>query len=87
MYEGLIKAREAQKERKRLGIKLISKNPVEKSLEDPKSLRKAITAMCFDCVGAGHDPDFRGSIRECGCADCPLHAVRPYQKKVIHESD
>jgi len=81
MSYGLQKAREAQEERKRLGIKLVIKNPMEKALDHPESLRKAITAMCFDCIGAGHDPDFRGSIRDCGCSNCPLFHVRPYQKK------
>ena len=82
MSEGLIKAREAQAERKRLGIKTIIKTPFEKLREDPKSLRKSITAMCFDCVGAGHDPDWRGSVRECPCTNCPLYNVRPYQVKL-----
>lgn len=79
MNDGLIKAREAQAERKRLGIKTVIKNPIEKLQEEPKSLRRAINAMCFDCVGAGHDPDWRGAVRECPCYNCPLYQVRPCQ--------
>jgi len=81
MNDGLIKAREAAKERKKLGIKLVIKNPIEKAREHPQSLRKAITAMCFDCVGAGYDPDWRGSVRDCPCVQCPLFPVRPCQSK------
>ena len=89
MNDGLIKAREAAKERKRLGIKLVIKNPIEKAREHPESLRKAITAMCFDCVGAGYDPDWRGSVRNCHCNNCPLWTVRPYRIKVdkCHETN
>lgn len=59
----------------------VTKNPLEKAQEDPKSLRKAVTAMCYDCMGRDADPDFRGRIRECACHDCPLYPLRPYQKK------
>jgi hypothetical protein len=80
MTYALQRAHEAQAERKRLGIKIKVKTPMEKHLENPMSLRFSINAMCFDCVGAGHDPDFRGTIRNCPCTDCPLFTVRPYQK-------
>lgn len=41
-----------------------------------KSLRKAVSAFCLDCVG--HVPD---EIRNCSAPDCPLWAVRPYRSK------
>lgn len=56
-------------------------NPIERAKLDPKSMRKAITAMCFDCIGGDHDPDFRGRIKDCPCTDCPLYYHRPYSKK------
>ena len=62
-----------------LGVGARRKNPLEKLLEQPKSLRRAITAKCYDCIGRDGDPDWRGSIRNCGCMDCPLYAVRPYK--------
>lgn len=80
---GLLKHREKIEQMKKDGtyVQPPKLNPIERAKKDPGSLRKAVTAMCFDCIGAGHDPDFRGSIRECPCSDCPLYPVRPYQKK------
>ncbi len=55
------------------------KTPIEKLADNPKSMRSAITAMCYDCIGRDADPDFRGAIRGCVCHDCPLYKLRPYQ--------
>lgn len=55
-------------------------NPIERLAINPTSLRLAITAKCYDCMGRDADPGFHRRIRECGCATCPLHAVRPYQR-------
>ena len=55
------------------------RNPLEKSKENSSSLRCAINAKCFDCIGQDADPDWRGSIKNCVCNDCPLYAVRPYR--------
>ena len=41
-----------------------------------KSLRKAISAFCLDCVGC--DPD---EVRNCSAPACPLWSVRPYRCK------
>lgn len=73
-------ARQKQKEMKEMGIKVLQLNPLEKAAANPSSLRKAITAKCYDCIGQDADPNFRKSIRECVCNDCPLFTVRPYQK-------
>jgi len=54
------------------------KDPIEKLAENPKSLRLAVSAKCFDCCGRGADPGWRWQIGNCE-VDCPLHAVRPYQ--------
>ena len=56
------------------------KTPLEKAADNPKSMRAAINAMCYDCIGQDADPDWRGSIRNCVCNKCPLYALRPYQK-------
>lgn len=56
-------------------------DPLEKARRNPTSLRKAITAKCWDCIGAGADPNPREAIRECQIADCPLWPVRPWQAR------
>jgi len=79
----LLKAQEARKRMKDLGIEPERLNPIEKALKNPKSLRAAINGKCWDCVGAGADPNPRKLIRKCECGkNCPLYPVRPYQKKV-----
>ena len=55
-------------------------DPIKKALARPRSLRLAINAMCWDCIGAGADPNPRAAIRECSIMTCPLNRVRPYQK-------
>lgn len=55
--------------------------PLEILARNPRSLRAAINAKCWDCVGQDADPAPRRRIGECGCTSCPLHAVRPYQRE------
>jgi hypothetical protein len=61
-------------------VKLRVFDPLKAAEANPGSLRKAVNAKCWDCVGAGQDPNPRGAIRDCGVTACPLFAVRPYQK-------
>ena len=57
-------------------IEVVRLNPIEKAKNNPKSLRLAIDAQCFDCMGrTGSTND----IRECTAKDCPLYPVRPYR--------
>ena len=57
-------------------IEVVRLNPIEKAKNNPKSLRLAIDAQCFDCMGrTGSTSD----IRECTAKDCPLYKVRPYR--------
>ena len=79
---GLEKAQQVLRERREAGIKIEIKNPIEKAASRPDSLRLAINAKCYDCIGQDADPDWRGSIRNCVCTDCSLFPVRPYQKKI-----
>ncbi len=58
----------------------VSLDPIQKALRDPTSLRAAINAKCWDCVGAGADKNPRGLIRDCGVARCSLYPVRPFQE-------
>ena len=82
LMTGLQKAQEVMRLRREAGIKTEIRNPMEKAAERPDSLRLAINAKCYDCIGQDGDTDWRGSIRECVCTDCPLYPVRPYQPKV-----
>lgn len=63
-------------------------NPAEKAQRNPTSLRLAINAKCFDCVGGENaDGGFRRCIRECpSSARCSLHALRPYQHSDVQEA-
>lgn len=42
-----------------------------------QSLRAAINSFCLECIGWEYK-----EIRNCTCLECPLHAVRPYQRKL-----
>lgn len=63
-----------------MGLKK-NKTPIEKAQDKPTSLRLAINAKCFDCVGCGFDPKPTNEIRNCKITTCPLWNVRPYQNK------
>ena len=57
-------------------------DPIAKARANPRSLRLAVTAKCFECMGGGEDTGTRKLIRACTSgATCPLHPVRPYQAK------
>ena len=73
-------------ERMALGLPA-RKNPIERALDKPESLRRAITAKCYDCVGMDGDPGYRESIRTCTSPKCPLFSQRPYQKINSNEDE
>lgn len=79
LLSALDKARVVAAERRAAGIKPVILNPIEKARRSPASLRAAINGKCWDCVGAGADPNPRGAIRDCAIRDCTLWPVRPYQ--------
>ena len=54
--------------------------PIEKAKRNPKSLRLAVTAFCWSCVGGN-----RNDVRSCTATECPLYALRPYQSKEAGE--
>lgn len=51
-------------------------NPMEKSEANPKSLRAAINAKCWDCCCQS-----RSDVRDCEATDCPLWKLRPWTVK------
>ena len=81
MKTGLEKAQETLKAKRDAGEKVERLNPVEKAKKNPKSLRLAINAKCYDCLGGNSDPNVTGRIGSCTMLDCPLWNVRPYQRK------
>ena len=56
-------------------------DPIERARRNPRSLRAAIDAMCWDCQGRDADPAPRWRIGNCVCPDCPLYPLRPYQNR------
>lgn len=57
----------------------IKLNPLQKAERNPQSLRFAVNAMCYQCMGAVGQ-ESKTDIRNCTSTKCPLHNLRPYQK-------
>lgn len=75
----LDKARAKAKELREQGVKVERKTAIQRAAEDPRSLRKAITAKCHECEG-DEDPQVKKRIAECKCSGiCSLWHLRPYQ--------
>jgi len=53
-------------------------DPIEKARQNPKSLRAAINAKCFDCC-CFHKPE----VKYCTVVNCPLYILRPWQPREI----
>lgn len=78
----LQKAHAALAERRLAGDLSPRLDPIAKARANPRSLRLAVTAKCFECMGGGEDTGTRKLIRACTSgATCQLHPVRPYQAK------
>lgn len=73
--------------RREAGEVLVRRTLTEKAAANPRSLRLAISAKCFTCVGEDQDPGFRDRIRTCSVTRCPLHGLRPYQRNSPEESE
>lgn len=54
--------------------------PLDVLERHPRSLRAAINAKCWECVGGDADPNPHRRVRRCACPECPLWAVRPWQE-------
>ena len=73
--EKLKKMRAKRAENIRLGIKPL--NPIEKAKQNPNSMRFAINAQCYDCMGK--EAGWRNEVRNCPSSECPLYGLRPYK--------
>ena len=76
-----LKLRQGLKEyRQKLKMGLVEKSepldPIEKAKQNPKSLRFAINAKCFDCC-CFQKPE----VTFCTAKACPLYSLRPWQRK------
>lgn len=58
------------------------RNPLEVHLDDPKSMRKAINANCYDCCG---QENHQKRIKYCNIFDCTFWMLRPYSKNISKE--
>jgi hypothetical protein len=86
LNKGSLAGANAQKNRlKTLGLLKVS-TPIQKARANPNSLRKAITAFCFECVGGDGEPGARNHVRDCTAKGCPLFRVRPWQKQQIERN-
>ena len=56
--------------------------PHEKAKSNPKSLRFAINAFCFECNGFD-----RKAVTDCCAPECPLWSVRPWKKNQDEEQE
>ena len=75
----LEKARRVRREMHERGEQVIKLNPLAKLVGNPKSLRLAVNAICYQCMGGGADPGWQWSVGNCTSGNCGLYAVRPYQ--------
>jgi len=72
----------AEEYRQRLSLGLVETpkqlDPMERAKQNPKSLRAAINAKCFDrCCFQKQE------VKYCTAVNCPLHHLRPWQPKEI----
>jgi hypothetical protein len=54
-------------------------SPLDRAKAMPSSYAKAVRAKCWDCVGRGADPDWKGAVRECQITSCGLWHLRAYR--------
>lgn len=81
----LEKGRRIQREKREAGdILPRNYNPIIRAQKQPNSLRLAVDANCFYCIGGTEDempdPGWREEVRDCTAMLCPLHPHRPYQR-------
>lgn len=74
------KGQEKMRELRASGWKPVVLNPVERAKANPNSLKAAIKAACWVCVGTDADPGAKFRVRDCAVGEkCPLYPHRPWQ--------
>ncbi len=73
------KAREKLAQMRADGWKPVHLSPVEAAKAKPNSLKMAIRAHCYTCVGEDADPGYKARVRDCSVVSCALHPHRPWQ--------
>ena len=71
----LQKARAILAENRAKGIKPL--NLTEKAKQNPQSMRLAINAFCYECMGFAKS--WRNDVKKCPSEKCPLFGFRPYK--------
>jgi hypothetical protein len=66
---------------------MASFDPIARSLARPKSLRAAVVAKCWECVGGDAAPAPRQRIGACAVMRCPLRPHCPYRQHAEAECD
>ena len=88
MSDALEKAREATRLLREQGISTVRLSPKQKSLLNPKSLRFAVTAHCWECMGGSKGENTRQQVADCTLeGKCMLWPFRPWQNKASADSD
>lgn len=54
-------------------------SPIDKARLNPNSLRMALNANCYQCMGEDADPGWQKRVGECYLDNCVLWPHRPYQ--------
>lgn len=87
MIDALAKAREASRLLREHGISTVRLSPKQKSLLNPKSLRLAVTAHCWECMGGSQGENTRQQVADCTLEGrCMLWPFRPWQHKADSDS-
>lgn len=78
----LLQAQEKMREMRASGWKPVVLNPREKAKANPKSLKLAIRAHCWECCGGdAKGNNVRQRVHECDLIEkCALWPHRPWQK-------
>lgn len=79
LRERMRKGQEKMREMREAGWKPVHRTPVEQAQANPNSLKAAIKAFCWTCVGEDADPGAKFRVRDCTVTRCALHPHRPWQ--------
>lgn len=79
LREQLLRGQARMAELRAQGVTFTHRNPVQQAEANPTSLKRAVKAFCWTCVGGDGDPGAKFRVRDCTAPKCPLHPHRPWQ--------